>query len=54
LPKNYIHIHGTGDRLLLNKYVKADYAIKDGSHAMIVFRAEEINKIIESELQKFN
>ncbi len=52
LPKNYVHIHGTGDRLLLHKYVKADYAVKDGSHAMIVFRAEEISKIIESELQK--
>jgi hypothetical protein len=37
------------DRLLWHKYVKADYAVKDGSHAMIVFRAEEINKIIESE-----
>lgn len=49
-PKNYIHIHGSADRLLLYKYVKADYTIKDGSHAMIVFRAEEINEIIEKEI----
>ena len=50
LPKNYIHIHGSADRLLRFKYVRADYTIKDGSHAMVVFRAEEINKIIETEI----
>lgn len=50
LPKNSIHIHGDADRLLWYKYVNPDYTIKQGSHAMIVFRAEEINKIIEKEL----
>jgi hypothetical protein len=49
-PKNAVHIHGTGDRLLLYRCVKADHTIKDGSHAMVVFRAEEINKIVEQEL----
>ncbi len=52
LPHHAIHIHGTNDKLLLYRYVKADYAIPDGSHAMVVFRAEEINKIIEEELKK--
>lgn len=52
LPKNSIHIHGDADRLLWYKYVKPDYTIKEGSHAMIVFQAGEINKIIEKELQK--
>ncbi len=52
LPNNYVHIHGDDDRLLLHKYVKADYTISKGSHAMIVFQAEEIGKIVESELQK--
>jgi hypothetical protein len=51
-PKNALHIHGTADRLLLYRYVKADHAITDGSHAMIVFRAEEINKIVEEEVGK--
>ena len=51
LPNNCIHIHGDADRLLLHKYVKADYTIKDGSHAMIVFQAEEIGKIIEKEIK---
>jgi hypothetical protein len=36
----------------MHKYVKTDYTIKDGSHAMVVFRAEEISKIIETELFK--
>lgn len=49
-PKNVIHIHGTNDKLLWHRYVKSNYSIQQGSHAMIVFRAEEINKIIEKEL----
>jgi len=50
VPENVVHIHGNTDRLLWYKYVKADYTINNGSHAMIVFQAEEINKIIESEI----
>lgn len=50
-PKNSIHIHGDADRLLWYNYVKSDYTIKQGSHAMIVFQAEEINKIIEKEIR---
>jgi hypothetical protein len=49
-PKNVVHIHGTNDKLLWYKKVKVDYTIRDGSHAMIVFRPEEINKIIEKEI----
>lgn len=52
-PENVVHIHGNTDRLLWYKYVKADYTIHNGSHAMIVFQAEEINKIIEKELNLF-
>jgi hypothetical protein len=50
LPKNAIHIHGDRDKLLKYKFVKADHTIQGGSHAMIVFQAEEINKIIAKEL----
>lgn len=50
LPKNSIHIHGDADRLLWYNYVKPDYTISKGSHAMVVFQANEINKIIEKEL----
>lgn len=47
---NTIHIHGTADRLLFHSKVNVNYAIKGGSHAMVVFRAQEINEIIEKEL----
>lgn len=50
LPKNSIHIHGNTDRLLWYKNVKANYTISKGSHAMIIFQSEEINKIIENEI----
>lgn len=50
LPKNTIHIHGDNDILLWYKFVKPDYTISRGSHAMVVFQADEINKIIEKEL----
>ena len=50
LPQDVIHIHGNKDKLLWYRYVKPRYTIKNGSHAMIVFQAEEINKIIEKEL----
>jgi len=45
-----IHIHGTNDKLLKHKLVKADYLIKEGTHAMVLFNAKEINKIIEQEI----
>ena len=50
IPNNIIHIHGNKDKLLEYKNVKSDYTINNGSHAMIVFKAEEINKIIEKEI----
>lgn len=50
LQKNTIHIHGDNDILLWYKFVKPDYTISRGSHAMVVFQADEINKIIEKEL----
>lgn len=49
-PNHKIHIHGDADKLLHYKNVTPDYTISKGSHAMIVFNAEEINKIIEKEI----
>jgi hypothetical protein len=46
MPRNSIHIHGDKDRLLYYKCVKADHTIKNGSHAMIVYNAEEINELL--------
>lgn len=47
VPKNIIHIHGTADKLLPYRYVKADYAIKDGEHVMIMDRAEEVSQLLK-------
>jgi hypothetical protein len=47
MPKNCVHIHGKKDHLLFYRCVKADHAIENGSHAMIVYNAEEINKLLE-------
>jgi len=46
MPKNCIHIHGKKDRLLYFSCVKADHAIENGSHAMIVYNAQEINELL--------
>jgi hypothetical protein len=47
-PKNCIHIHGKMDRLLFFSRVNADHAIEKGSHAMIVYEAEEISELLSS------
>lgn len=50
LPKNAVHIHGKTDRLLWYRFVRPHYSIENGSHAMILFQAEEVNNIIEKEI----
>jgi pimeloyl-ACP methyl ester carboxylesterase len=44
---NLIHIHGSRDHLLPNRYVKADYVVQNGGHLMVMNKAEEVNKILE-------
>ena len=52
-PENLIHIHGTADRVLpYRKVVNCHYTIKDGTHFMIINKADEISKIINEELKK--
>ncbi len=41
-----IHIHGENDHTLPAKRCKLDYSVDNGSHMMLLTRAEEINKII--------
>lgn len=45
-----IQIHGTSDKLLLHKKVGHAYAIQNGSHSMVLARANEINVILNNEL----
>ncbi len=43
-PSNVKHIHGTKDKLLLYRSVKANRTVKDGTHAMIVYQSKEISE----------
>lgn len=45
--KGIIHIHGTSDKLIWYKNVRADHTVKNGSHAMIIDNAKEISAIID-------
>ncbi len=51
IPSGIIHIHGTNDKLLPYKFVKADYTIKDGGHLMIIENADEISTLIKKLLE---
>jgi pimeloyl-ACP methyl ester carboxylesterase len=44
--KDTIHIHGTNDIVLPVKYTRPTHIILNGSHLMIMDRAEEINTIL--------
>lgn len=47
IPKNVVHIHGTGDRLLPFRSVKADHPVAGGEHVMIMDKAEEISTLLK-------
>jgi esterase/lipase len=48
VPSNIIHIHGTNDKLLPYKFVKADMPVNNGGHLMIIENAEEISALIKN------
>ncbi|HKO81306.1 MAG TPA: alpha/beta hydrolase [Chitinophagaceae bacterium] len=47
-PSNVKHIHGTADRLLPFRYVKADFIIKGGTHFMSINKPSEISAALKS------
>lgn len=49
-PKNVKHIHGTKDKLLLYRSVKAHHTVKGGTHAMIVYQSKEISEWLLGEM----
>lgn len=53
VPAGVVQIHGTADRVLPVRKIKADHLINGGTHFMIVNRAKEINAIIDRELAPF-
>lgn len=47
IPKNLVHIHGTADKLLPYRLVKADFSIQKGTHLMIMNNADEISVLLK-------
>lgn len=52
LPNNFIHIHGTNDKLIPLKKNTSAIEIKNGGHFMTVNRYVELNTVIHAELNK--
>ena len=48
VPDNLIHIHGTSDKLLPFRLVKADFSINKGTHLMIMNHPGEISAILKN------
>ena len=47
IPSNLTHIHGTSDKLLPFRLVKADYTIEGGSHLMIMNEHKDISALLK-------
>ena len=52
LPINFVHIHGTNDKIIPLKTNMCDIEIKNGGHFMTLNKFEELNKVINAELEK--
>lgn len=46
VPGNLVHIHGSADRLLPIRKVKADYVVKGGNHLMVMNQPETVSDIL--------
>ncbi|MFI5130571.1 MAG: alpha/beta hydrolase [Chitinophagales bacterium] len=51
VPKNLIHLHGTADRLLPHRFVKADHLVKGGNHVMPMDSHEEVSALLRELIQ---
>lgn len=47
IPGNIIHIHGSSDRLLPYRLVKADYTVNKGTHLMVMNHPVEISALLK-------
>ena len=51
ISPNLVHIHGGRDHIFPIKNIKADYAIRDGGHFMIMNRSVQVNAVLEKILK---
>lgn len=49
-PENYIHIHGSKDKIMPLHLIKTDYTIENGGHFMIFNQSEKIQKILNKNI----
>lgn len=47
VPTNITHIHGTADKLLPFRYVKADIVIPNGEHVLLMDEHEQVSDILK-------
>jgi len=47
VPSNVFHIHGEYDRMFPLRNIQANYVVKNGTHIMILNKADEISACIE-------
>jgi pimeloyl-ACP methyl ester carboxylesterase len=50
IPQNLIHIHGTSDRLLPCRFVKADHLVSGGGHFMVLSHSALVSQLIKTAL----
>jgi pimeloyl-ACP methyl ester carboxylesterase len=50
VPSHIVHIHGTGDKIIVPAYVNANYWVNEGSHMMVYNKARDISTILERHL----
>lgn len=53
-PSEIIHIHGTADHTVPYRNVDADFTVENGSHMMILTKANEISQLINDILHQSN
>lgn len=51
VPVNLVHLHGTADKLLPYRYVKADYTIEGGTHVMTLDKHDEVSGLLKKLIQ---
>lgn len=51
IPSNLVHIHGTADRILPLRFVKANYTIKGGGHFMVFSHAQQVSAVLQQALE---
>ncbi len=47
IPENIVHIHGTSDKLLPYRLVKADYSVEKGTHLMVMNHHQEVSLLLK-------